>query len=482
VALHESPAWTPGTIKANDTPLALKTVPQFVILEPPGELPPLLRRQMLALDQVGWQLKVLDRELGTERAAIRLPLDERTLLALSQNLGAGTRLPCRVEGHLVVFSLGTVVFGVDLFDRRVVWKRPLLDGPFDPTRMTLGNDDVYGLQLYLADRSGQGGQRLVARMGPAGPGYVVLQMPAGLTVLDPAHGEPLWARADVAPDADVFGDDQHLYLSAGATGGPATATRAVRTYDGVGERVPDFAAALGGKVRALGRQLLVKEGEGGGLILRLYDIRTGKDVWRLEGPANALVLNSHVPYLAGKVDPDGKVTVVDLRSRREVLRSALDPAHLKDVQEVHLLADGKRFYLACRRPTDAKAHLSGDPSGGAQGMNSVGVNGWVYAFDRTNGDALWWNEVRNQALLLEQFEELPIVLFVAALTRETTPGNPPTVSMSVQSIDKVTGKRLLIKEFGGVNTMFHALQVDPRAHTIDLVSSVLRVRHYQPTK
>jgi hypothetical protein len=278
---------------------------------------------------------------------------------------------------------------------------------------------------------------------------------------------------------DVFGDEQHLYLSGGTTGGSATATRALRVYDGGVQRVPDFAAALGGKMQALGQHLLVKEGEGGGLVLRLYDIRSGKDVWKLEGPANSLVLDSHVPYLAGKVDPDGKVTVVDLRTRQEVLRASIDAAHLKDVQEVHLLADGQRFYVACRRPTDPKARLSGDPYGGALGMNSVAVNGWVYAFDRANGEVLWWNEVKNQQLLLEQFEELPIVLFVAGLNRESSPGNVAQ-SMSVYSIDKGTGKRLMIKEFGGVNTMFHALQVDPRAHTIDLVSSVLRVRHYQP--
>src|SRR5262249_43011605 len=297
---------------------------------------------------------------------------------------------------------------------RVRWKHPLVDGAFDPGRMALGNDEVNGLQLYQPDRSGQGGQHLLARLGPAGLDYVVVQSPAGLTVLDPARGEPLWGRADVIAEADVFGDDQHLYLSGGTTG--SAATRALRVYDGVGERVPDFAAVLAGKLQVLGPQLLVKEGQGGGLILRLYDIRSGKDVWRLEGPANALVLQSHVPHLAGKVDPDGKVTVIDLRSHREVLRSALDPAHLKEVQDVHLLADGQRFYLACRRPTDPKAHLA-DVSDGAQGMHSVGVNGWVYAFDRASGEALWWNEVKNQSLLLEQFEELPIVLFVAALSR-----------------------------------------------------------------
>jgi tetratricopeptide (TPR) repeat protein len=482
-ALHEPPPlWTPGKIKASDATLSLKTVPQWVIIDPPGELPPALRRQALVLELGSWNLKVLDREMGTERATIRLPLDERTRQALSQTVGAGARLPCSVRGHLVVFSLGTVVCGVDLFERRVAWKRPLLEGPFDPTRMALGSDEQYGLQLSMADRSGQGGQRLLARVGSAGPGYVAVQTSAGLTVLDPVQGEPLWGRADVMADADVFGDDQHLYLAGAAIGGPATATRALRAGDGVAERVPDFAPALGSKIQALGHQLLVKDGQGGGVTLRLYDIPTGKDVWKLEGPANALVLESHVPNLAGKVDPDGKVTVVDLRHRREVLRSALDPAHLKDVQEVHLLADGQRIYLACRRPTDPKARLSGDPAGGAQGMNSAWVNGWVYAFDRANGEALWWNEVKNQQLLLEQFEDLPIVLFVAQLSRETTAGNPPTVSMSVQSIDKVTGKRLLIKEFGGVNTMFHALQVDRRAHTIDLVSSVLRVRHYQPAR
>jgi outer membrane protein assembly factor BamB/tetratricopeptide (TPR) repeat protein len=481
-ALHEPPpAWAPGKIKTSDATLALKTVPQLAILEPPGELPPALRRQMLALDLATWQLKLLDREMGTERAAIRLPLDDRTRQALAQNLGAGTRLPCYVQGHLVVLSLGTQVCGVDLFDRRILWKRPLADGSFDPTRMTLGSDETYGLQLYLVDRSGQGGQRLLARTGPAGLGYVVLQTPAGLTVLDPARGEPLWVRTDVIAETDVFGDDQQLYLAGGTTGGAATATRALRAYDGVAERVPDFAAALGGKLQALGPHLLVKGGEGDSLVLRLYDIRSGQDVWKLEGPANTLVLDSHVPHLAGKVDPDGKVTVVDLRSRREVLRAALDPAHLKDVQEVHLLADGQRIYLACRRPTDPKSRLSGDPWGAAQGMNSVWVNGWVYAFDRASGEAVWWNQVPNQMLLLEQFEELPIVLFVAGLNREASPGNV-TQSMSVHSIDKVTGKRLLIKEFSGVNVPFHALQVDPRAHTIDLVSSALRVRHYQATK
>jgi len=43
---------------------------------------------------------------------------------------------------------------------------------------------------------------------------------------------------------------------------------------------------------------------------------------------------------------DGKVTVVDLRTRKEVLVTHIIPKELEKVQDVRLLADAMHFYLS----------------------------------------------------------------------------------------------------------------------------------------
>src|SRR5207253_1209042 len=122
-----------------------------------------------------------------------------------------------VQGHLALVDLGAVVLAVDLLDRRVAWRRSPTDGPFLPDRMAVtareGEPDNYhGLQLVSVDRFGRGETHVLGRLGPYTAGYVALQTPAGLTALDPARGEPLWVRTDVAADAAGLGDDRGLYL------------------------------------------------------------------------------------------------------------------------------------------------------------------------------------------------------------------------------------------------------------------------------
>src|SRR5207302_10211195 len=117
--------------------------------------------------------------------------------------------------------------------------------------------------------------------------------------------------------------------------------RAVRTGDGVTVNVPDFAEHYKNKLSIVGRDLLVLDTRPGGKVLRLYDIQAGKDVWKKELPANAILLQSEEANLAGVVEPaqNGRLTVIDLVARKEILHGHLDPKDLNNVHTGHLLRD-----------------------------------------------------------------------------------------------------------------------------------------------
>jgi outer membrane protein assembly factor BamB len=454
------------------------TGPQVITFQFQGELTPYLESHLLVLDLITSRLKLLDRPTGTECWGEKVALDHLRG-HLIQNGLAGSVLPCPVQGHLAVVSLGAVVYGVDLLDRRVCWKKPLTDGPFLPDRMAINSrdgdgDNYHALQLVGLDRFGRLEPRVLGRLGPVGAAHVTIHTPAGLVALDPVRGETLWVRGDVAPDAESFGDERDVYL----VERNGSASRAVAGTDGtVVAGVPGFGPVYAQKVQGQGRRLLLAESSTFRLVLRLYDVRTGKDLWRTEPPKDAVLLHSDDGSLAGWVGRDGRVVAIDLRTYQRVLAAKIDPAHVAGVKEGHLLRDGRRLYLAFNGDPDPNARPAGEPFSCVAGMRGLPVNGMVYAFDQATGQLCWFNRVTNQMLLLDQFEQLPIVLFADGVNRQQ--GGNAVPSVQVLSIDKQTGKRLLGYTAANASTTFHALRVDVRGKTIDLIGPNLRIRHYE---
>jgi outer membrane protein assembly factor BamB len=354
------------------------------------------------------------------------------------------------------------------------------------------------------DTTGRGDQRVIGRVGPLGSGQLVLQTLGGLSSIDPARGDVLWTRSDVVPESESFGDDRQIYLV--ERGGMST--RALRTEDGVvAHDVPDFANLFRtASRRLLGRTVLVVEPGGNAAALRLVDVPTGRELWKKEiAQEDVNLLNSEDPYLLGTLDRrGGEVSIVDLRARKEVLKARIDPVHLPAGTQHYLVADPTTFYVILNGPEDPKQQLQGDPFPAVSGMASVPVNGFVYAFDRAGGKLRWFNRVQSQVLVVEQFEELPILLFAAGLNRQKD--NQVTQSLSVLSIDKRTGKRLYAyppdKEPNKADAdaanaggqppqapnpnngvqLFYALHANPREKTIDLVGPNLRIRHWQAAR
>jgi outer membrane protein assembly factor BamB len=326
----------------------------------------------------------------------------------------------------------------------------------------------------------------LGRPGPVEASYVCLHTRDGLTALDPLRGTVLWSKTDVPMRAQVFGDDQHIYWVETRADHTVSTGHAVRAQDGVSVEVPDFSRLYQRRRGLLGRHLMIGERRSDDLTLRCYDVQTGKDVWKKSFSPGSLALQSAEPELAGVVEAKngGRVTVVDLQTFQEVLAARMDARDLEKAgTQVHLLRDADHIYLAVQKPFDPQVN----PWGGAStnlggGLRWVPVNGKLYAYDRVTGKLCWKNDVPNQTLILEQFKDLPVMLFTARHHRQVNLGGMNrTIQQiaSTRSIDKRTGKLLFDKEFQNNYTQqFYALTANRQTGTIDLISYSMKLHHY----
>jgi outer membrane protein assembly factor BamB len=487
--LEEPRAAWHGNLKVTEMYGNFPIVPSFS-LEPAGDVPPYYQSHRLALEQNQQQnqhfLKIVDQLTGQE--VWRTPA-----LSSVQYLQHGQpniRTVYKVQGNVAVIHLGHMVYGIDAVDRKKLWEYNL----YEP-----GTNRIPQIGQVMRDRDGNlqllyqdGWQQKLGQPGAVEASYVCLQNRNGIVALDPIKGTAIWTKSDInSARTTVFGDDQYIYLvETNNEGAVATANRAVRAADGVTVQLPDFTKAYQHKIAQLGRTLLVKNETEKGVSLRLYDVVAGKDLWTKEFPANSIALKSELPELAGVIDPEGNVTAFDLRSRREVVLSrwggpekkaripAVNKDHIDKLQDATILADRDQYYIVLNKTLDANVN-NGVWMNVFHGMRCLTVNGMVYAFDRNSQEFKWYNAVANQMLVLEQFNDMPVLLFTARSNEWLQQGlnriNQHVVK--IKSINKTNGKLLFDKQLNPNINNFHALVSDPKAGTIDLIGFNLKVRH-----
>jgi outer membrane protein assembly factor BamB/tetratricopeptide (TPR) repeat protein len=359
------------------------------------------------------------------------------------NPPAAARFGYHSVGHLVVVNLGQYVAAIDTVTHRLLWAKNLLgsQSPAGNGSALHYNPTEEALQLIFSD----GIFMTVGQAGPVSASYVCVQTRDGLAALDPLTGKTLWTRNDVPMRCRLFGDDKHIYLVEMNNAGATTGTRAFRAPDGASVDVPPFAPLFQKRQCVLGGQLLVADNvPAGGTDLRLYDVQSGKDLWKQHFPAGTVMLSSEDPDLAGAIAPDGRVTVVNLRQRKVVLGGLVANEHMKNLHQAHLLADAQSIYVALYANNPANPPQVWSNLQATTGMRAITVNGQVYAFDRRTCKIRWWNQVENQQLVLEQWKEMPVLLFTSR--SGVNPNGPRAFAgnqagtIGVEAWDKATGK------------------------------------------
>jgi outer membrane protein assembly factor BamB len=491
--LDDAPAaWNRGTFKGKTERSTTANMQMCTLYEPDGERLPFHRRNRLGVMTSPFQKLVLkDRDTGEERWSHSLANANVNRAPMMMNNGFNPvpvnspQMPRQiygVQGHYAVLQWYNNVYAIDLAQQQLLWERSL--SGTEAAAGIQGNvlpNPRGGINIYTDGR-----QEKIGQAGPVEPAFVCVHSRQGLFALDPLKGTVLWTRTDVPGSSVVFGDRDFLYVMEVSPNGTLSGGRAFRAHDGANVDVADFVEVYKNKIAMLGRHIVAAETTpGGGKRLRLYDINAGKDLWSQDFSAGAIVLHSEEPGLAGVVEPKegGRLTVIDLRTRREVLRAAIDPSPLKDITTGHLLRDQDQVYVGLHNANQA-GNANSNWINLQGGLRGIMVNGFWFAFRRDTGKLAWMrDDVQNMALILDRFQDLPILLFSVLNNQMVVNVNRNfQQSATVKSVHKRTGKLVYENTFPGqqgqVLPQFYALQIDVSAGTIDLVAQQIKVQHH----
>jgi outer membrane protein assembly factor BamB len=408
-----------------------------------------------------------------------------------------------IKGHLIVAQIGFTAYAFDADNGNVLWKHPLVDG--------LENRGNVQLQTTGADADGNPIFQLynvqlqrfhpviVGQIGAVEASYVAILGQHGLIAHDPLHDTVLWTRTDIDSTSKVFGDAEHIFVLRGGEGDALRAGTVLRAIDGATlEKIPDFGPVYHNQIRTEGRHILAAESGKGGLALRLYDIIAGKDVWSKRFDGSYTVLRTEDPTLTGVIDSKGNVTVLNADTGEELLtgnvvHGKIAPDDVKGLERPLLMADADRVYIALNRPADVGKFGGGlTHNNFVSGVRCQPVNGWVLALHRKAGAAkkpikqgeFAWHSfapLNHQMLIVEQFNELPVLLFSARYTEALNGGlNGFNWKSYTQSLSKKDGKFVYDEgpEHNGATPQYFAFNVDGRAGTINVVGQGSVVQHY----
>jgi hypothetical protein len=172
--------------------------------------------------------------------------------------------------------------------------------------------------------------------------------------------------------------------------------------------------------------------------------------------------------------------VVEAATGKEVLAAQMDPQHLSGIQQIRLVRDAANFYVLTSGAADPRLQQFGGVLPNllpGTGMRSIPVNGMVYAFDRARGQIAWRAEAPSQMLLLEQFADLPFLVFTSRYVAPNKFVNgQPTQVVAVRVIDKRTGKMLYDQSMSQNTQQFHTLTRDDATEAVELVAYNVKVR------
>jgi outer membrane protein assembly factor BamB/tetratricopeptide (TPR) repeat protein len=462
---------------------------QIFTFDPVGDPLPYLRHHRVGVNQNSNRLKLVDRRTGEDHLDYQLSENFGAYMFAQQmmpNPGfpfnpnqqqAANHFNYHPVGHVVVCNVGQWLVAVDAVNHRKLWEKNLL-GDHGPGGTLSYNAAEETLKVLFPD----GTYAVVAQGGPVEATYACLLTREGLMALDPLTGKTLWTRSDVSTRCHMFGDSRHIYLVEMNNDGTASTTRAFRAQDGASVAVPNFAALYQKRQRVTGREMLVADTQSAGLFLRLYDVHTGKDLWSDKFPLGTVVMQSQDPDLAGVLAPDGHVTFVSLSQRKVLLKSFVDSNHIKNLKEAHLLADAQNIYVALHVTDPANPQEPWDNLMSNSGLQAITVNGEVYAFKRGSGKIQWHNEVKHEKLVLEQWREMPVLLFTARYQQNGNMffgGRMPNQAFGdvlIEAYDKTTGK-LFFKQpssdrpvMGQNYLLVHSVSHDVRNGKIELVA------------
>ncbi len=419
--------------------------------------PPSLDRARLGSPLWGIRLERTDAMLGSStlltssrkgEVIVRDGLGQEffhTNLQMDGNNAAYYRVPGNTygvsRGNLLLVSMGQQMVAINTLALSgdsmpdVLWRTNLTRN-FDPTYGygRYGNqrisNDTGRPGSYRAPRSLVDG-KWVGVIGPVTSTSCIYQDQRRLICVDSLSGEIAWTRTDVPLGCDLFGDEQTL-LAVPRSGKTAYV---YAMADGRSEgkvTLPRWKERLATR----GRQVIRwRDRADNKQELSSFDALTGEVDWQFEFEKGARIDIARGRFVA-VVEQIGRCTIIDAADGRRLVDQPIQANPL--LREIHLLAAQESFTLLTN-------HAQGRGKNKVRGLIPTDyplVTGQIYQFDRQSGQPRWGRpaDVKQQAFMLTQPCDLPILLFVNVTQRRDSRGGRAGLSMLV--LEKATGRTL----------------------------------------
>lgn len=378
-------------------------------------------------------------ELGEVIAGVPLKL---TAL---QSTNSNGPLTCIRFGSFAVLGAGAQVASVDLSpggsrQGPLLWTSAPnnnnnynVDARFRAIQLAVAGQKAAGVQVFgpvTAGNTPTNNGNLAGELCAASPWGVVLRQGDIVRCVDAVSGDLLWQRRDMPTSGATYGDRDHLYLIAD---GEATG-QIFSMVDGA--TVGEWNLPEGKTISSCGSHLAVSRFQAGRRVIRVVDIKSGKQLFEQKYSREAKDAMADPTTLA-VMEPTGEFEVIDLETGTQKFKQVLQSE--RGLVSIHLLPSGDSLIVATNTRT-APQHSS---SGNVALENSPVVTGSVYALDPMSGDQLWDYPatVNGQGLWQLQPTGSPALVFLSRyMNRKESKQGGVT---RLLCLDKRTGRSLM---------------------------------------
>jgi len=364
-------------------------------------------------------------------ASLRSPENGNRRFYPMQNNG----LLGKAAGHLVMVHLGPEIVAIDALQTQrsgseiVLWRQEMMLGDvrsqqnFYPQTRQVTNP-ILGSRMVQYDSTGQ----VNFSTGPLVAGGLCYQRGRQLICIDPLNGQTLWERSPVDPSAELFGDDELLFVSYGEK----NEVLVLSAFDGteLGKRTLPKAEQ---RLATFGRNVLSYREVGTEIELTLQDAwKAGAPLWTKKvasGSRGCIVDGDEFAML----ETSGKFSVVSLASG--TVRFTADLEKESNLAQLSVQRSSDRYIVTAHQNTEANPNRHIVPVNTA--LASVPrVHGHVYSLSHT-GEKHWPVPafVSDHYLLRDQPAELPLLFFL----RNTRGNSDARWSTEALVLDKRTG-------------------------------------------
>jgi outer membrane protein assembly factor BamB len=321
--------------------------------------------------------------------------------------------------------------------------------------------------------------RLRFMTGPVTSSGVCVQRGRQIVCVDPLSGQTLWERtlpqADIPQHAEIFGDDELIFVADGRSDSKTDEALVLSATDGrlLGRRKVGSADR---RWATHGRRVLAVDVENSVASLRLFDAWEGpKALWskRVSNGSRGFLIDAEELAV---LESSGQFTVVSLASGKT--RFAVPLESEPSMTWIQVVRSDEQYLLLASQenPTSPGGGVSALQT--AQSIPQRGMHGRVYASDRATGKLQWQSPafVSHHCLPAEQPAESPLLMFVA----NRTANNKVTTNLLV--LDRRTGRNVAEKGWDGQSTTCDiVVDAAKQTATISVMGSTSRSFTFQMT-